>query len=815
MATIRTLPRRPLAGSQGTSTAAGRVAQNATFRSLAILVVMTGAILLGLLPMIAVPAVAPASAPADRFSAERAMEHMNVLAARPHPMGSPEQAEARDYLLGQITSMGLQAEVQRAVVVESSDASTVGAAENVLVRLPGREAGKAVLITGHYDTVPTSPGAADCISCVATVLESLRVLNASPQLKNDVIFLFTDGEEVHTKGAQAFARQHPWAKDVALSIVYEGYGSSGADILYSAGDRGGWLAQQALSAGGRMTGYSFMSDIMGMLGGSSSDLEAFLETGAPGLAFIALSFTTVPGYHTYDDNLAKFDPRTLQSHGDNTVALVRRFGEMSLSDTVREPNGTFFPLLPGVTLYYPSSLSLPLAIVALALFLGVLVLGAVRRRISLLKVLAGALCWLLALTASVALVTVGWILLRRLNPNLQGFRIGFYDFELYFVAFLALTAAIMWGLYALARRRLSPAELGAGALVWCAVFGVLLALALPGVSYVTTWPLIVASLVAGWSFTRPAQEGAQGGFVWLIPAALAVLLIAPLVSFLAMLSGRMEALTGVPLVALPLPFALLALGLALPLLEVLPRRARGWLAAGALVLCVGLLVVAIMRSAPSVDQPAPNAVIYQVQSAEGAADSARWIAVNDSRGGRGTGAVLDAWTSQFFPNGGEPALFNPWTNGAMTEEYPVLTTPAPVVTMARGGVTVESVEATAGGRRVRLHVAVAPQVLDGQILLNAGGPINDVIVAGQALDAQVTGKPSAHINFHGRFDAGIPVEFTAPASGPVSVTLNERTQGLPAVPGLAIQPRPANMSPAPFNFVTDSTLMDQLWTVAR
>ncbi len=36
--------------------------------------------------------VTPASASADQFSAERAMAHLPVIAAEPHPQGSPAQA---------------------------------------------------------------------------------------------------------------------------------------------------------------------------------------------------------------------------------------------------------------------------------------------------------------------------------------------------------------------------------------------------------------------------------------------------------------------------------------------------------------------------------------------------------------------------------------------------------------------------------------------------------------------------------------------------------------------------------------------------
>ena len=45
------------------------------------------------------PAIVPASAPATEFSAERAMEHIRVIAQEPHPVGSPENAQVRAYII--------------------------------------------------------------------------------------------------------------------------------------------------------------------------------------------------------------------------------------------------------------------------------------------------------------------------------------------------------------------------------------------------------------------------------------------------------------------------------------------------------------------------------------------------------------------------------------------------------------------------------------------------------------------------------------------------------------------------------------------
>ena len=76
-----------------------------------------GFVMLLVLLLFAIPALAilfprsvtPASAPLEVFSGERAMVHLPIIASEPHPQGSPALARVRDYLVGQLTDMGLEA----------------------------------------------------------------------------------------------------------------------------------------------------------------------------------------------------------------------------------------------------------------------------------------------------------------------------------------------------------------------------------------------------------------------------------------------------------------------------------------------------------------------------------------------------------------------------------------------------------------------------------------------------------------------------------------------------------------------------------
>ncbi|QQE76676.1 M28 family peptidase [Brevibacillus composti] len=67
------------------------------------------------------------------------------------------------------------------------------------------------------------------------MLETLRMPQAGPKPKNDLIFLFSDGEELNLLGAEAFWRDHPWARDVSLVLNYESRGSRGPSVIWDAG----------------------------------------------------------------------------------------------------------------------------------------------------------------------------------------------------------------------------------------------------------------------------------------------------------------------------------------------------------------------------------------------------------------------------------------------------------------------------------------------------------------------------------------------------------------------------------------------------
>jgi len=107
------------------------------------------------------PRAIPENAPPTAFSAKRAMKHVVAIAQRPHPIGSAEHDRVRDYLVAQLSILGLEPEVQHATGVGTRYADA-GRVQNILARIPGGQSGgPAVLLVAHYDSVEAGPGAGD------------------------------------------------------------------------------------------------------------------------------------------------------------------------------------------------------------------------------------------------------------------------------------------------------------------------------------------------------------------------------------------------------------------------------------------------------------------------------------------------------------------------------------------------------------------------------------------------------------------------------------------------------------------------------
>lgn len=639
-----------------------------------------------------VPAPQPLSAAPAAFSAARAMDKLQHIAAEPHATGTAANAEVRRYLLQELEALGLQPQVQSALgTMVSPGASIAGYIHNIAVRIPGEGAdagvgkGKALMLSAHYDSVPTGAGAADDGASVAAILETVRALRSGGPLRNDLIVLFTDGEEAGLLGAEAFASQHPWFRDVGLVLNFEYRGNSGPMLMFETSNGNGNMIS-AFADAPRATGSSLMYEVYRMLP-NDTDMSAFKRAGLMGMNFAAMERPT--SYHTQLDRPELLNQGTLQHQGEIMLALTRHFGNADLAG-LKSANRVYFDV-PGLGMvHYPAGLALPLAAVVALLAGAALVLGVRSGALRTGRVIAAALLLpLLALLMAVGF-TMLWGGLGVLHPVYRAL-LDPYNGSIYMGAFVLLTI----GLFALVQYRLQrwfvAMELTMGAVLFWLMLLLATAAVMPGASYVFTWPLLPLLPALGWLMSaRGRTIGADARLLLLLVAsAPAVYLFAPLVRtlFVAM---TMQ-MSGVAVFML-----VLLLGILYPLAVAIKRR----LVFPALALSGGALLLGAgsMTAGVSAEQPRPDTLFYAL---DGASGKALWLS-NDP--------VLDAWLQPVF--GPHPVMRKvPELFGDRPRQYWV----APAASLDIAAPLLEvTADSTAGAvRTIGLHIAsrrAAPQM---------------------------------------------------------------------------------------------------------
>ncbi|MEM6350259.1 MAG: M28 family peptidase [Cyanobacteria bacterium P01_D01_bin.14] len=735
------------------------------------------------------PAPLSDSAPLTVFAAGRAMHHVEALSQQPRSMGAPGHVAAQQYLRQEIEALGLQPEVQATTVVQHWPGATefsVGSVQNILVRLPGTASTGAIVLDGHYDSGSNSPGAADCGSCVATLLETLRALQAGPPLQNDVIFVFADGEENGDLGAYAFITQHPWRKDVRLAINFEATGNGGPNLLYSTSPNNRRVIEGFLRASPRPAAHAFATAFdrwlpMTRIG---CDLEEYMDHGIPGLGFALTGNTT--GYHNRLDSTTHLSRRSLQHQGNDALALTQYFGEQDLSDLEASQDAIYFNILPQVAVYYSTAWAIPLAFGVTLIFLAVGRLG--RRRLTIRGGVMGAIAFLTTAISAVLFTALLWWAIKTLNPNLQVHLIGHYRTIQYFAGLSIFAMALMVAVQVWLQQRIELCDRMAGvALVWLGLMWLTSALS-PFISYLFTWPLLFYGLLLGWQLSARYRSGSWLHIAVLLLAALpGMLLLLPVIVHPTLaFMVRLEAFMPVPLLVLPTIFVVLLMGLLVPHVELLTDevRSRWTLPSMLLLVSATVLTLATLTSGFDAEQPRPNSIAYAL---DGDTGNATWVSVD---------ARLDTWTAQFFPEQSEPQdyeLFPGVSVQAFTAPAPDLPLTAPEVTMLSQDI------GNSANRLLRLRLTSPRRAPNLHVQFVADGIIKRATVNGEEMRL---GELPTSIRDQLTFDYfnvpkdGIELTLMVQTTQPIQLVMTDTAYGLPQPLTASLQPRSAASMPS-------------------
>lgn len=737
------------------------------------------------------PRPVPATAAATEFSAERAMHHVEAIARSPRPIGSANHAAARDYIVQQLRAFGFEPEIQKTTAINSTGAPLflTGTVENIVARRKGTGDGRAVALVAHYDSVSTGPGANDDGAGVATLLETARTLAAGPQLRNDVLFLFTDGEETGLLGARAFLAEHPWAKEVEIALNFEARGNGGPSVMFETSPQNGALIRALAKATSHPLANSLSYEIYKRLP-NSSDMTVFKAAGWQGMNFAYINGLT--HYHTQLDTPENVDARSLQHHGSYALALSRYFGA-AVPAAKSEGDAIYFDALGFLLVRYPAWLAGPFALGVLLLFAAVVWLGFRRGKLTGPGIAKGGLLFFVSLIAAAAAIGGAWWLVRQIHPGYSLIPQGdSYSHGLYVIGFAVLTLATTATVVGSLGRRISEADLFVGALLWWAVSMIAATIWMVGSSYLPTWPLLFALLGLGYAFIGRDESDRRG-----MPLAIAYLCAIPGIVVVAPVAH---------LIFIAMPFALapglvlffvLLLALLIPLLRSSTTGNR-WAFPGIIAAVAILVFVLAGRDAGfDKDHRQSNHVLY---SLDATTQRALWLS-SDAR--------PDEWTAQFF--GKKPE------RGSLADPFPLgrrvyLQAPAPVASFQPPEAQVLEDVTVNGVRHMRLHF-VSPRGAE-RISVQVSAEVLSATVGGKDLKADTTAREaqkSWSLLYLALPKDGIELVLETKSAPPLAVRVVDESYGLPLLDSTAITARPAHMMPAPF-FRSDVTLVSQTYS---
>ncbi|MDQ3674101.1 MAG: hypothetical protein M3365_06985, partial [Gemmatimonadota bacterium] len=297
-----------------------------------------------------------------------------------------------------------------------------------------------------------------------------------------------------------------------------------------------------------------------------------------------------------------------------------------------------------------------------------------------------------------------------------------------------------------------------------------LAVRVPGVAYLFTWPLLFAAGAAHLARGREAAE-------WV--AAAVTLLI--LVGFIYGVSVIMLGVTGTGAIALCVVASLVTLLLA-PQLELIAGNTR-WsaapLLAGAGVVC---LVIAAFTVHPSAAHPLRSSLVY----AANADSSDAWLGT--------LGSSTNAWTREAI---GERMRGPAWTARLSENQSSFTGRKVQRVALDAPNATLVGDTLIDGARRVVLRVT-APAGTTGLVMRARGAKVLTSSIDGRVVDTTRYRYPVPEwvMQYWAVPDTGALVALTIPAGASIDFDLAARRPGIPPVPGVTIPPRPPYVVPS-------------------
>jgi hypothetical protein len=724
------------------------------------------------------PAMVSRTAADTAFSAERAMDYINEIAKSPHSIGTLRNDSVKKYIHTVCDQLGLQTTIQTTTSTHSfRNIVVAGKVNNIIARIKGTNNSKAVLIMGHYDSQPNTPGAGDDAAAVGSMLETARGLKAGPALQNDIIFLFTDGEEMGILGAQAFVDDSTLLHQVGLVMNFDGRGNAGIINTFEVNPQNGWVITEFAKAAPYPVANSFSYEIYKRLP-NYTDYTAFKEKDITGLnSGLIEGFVN---YHSMTDVPSSLDQRSVQHYGANMIALAKHFGNIDLTQT-KGADICYFNFIGNSLIHFPATWNFPFVLTTTILFIVFVYVGFRKKRINPKDFLLGILIFIAAL---IAIMTIAFLiekLIKSWYPFYNRFDAGnSYNSGYYFLTISSMAICGFTLIYQSVVRKFSAGSLLAAVLFVLLILMYLSEMAMPTSVYLFFVPiffLIVGNLIIYIKKGGVDDNRFASRLIYLISLIPAIFLFAPIVYFNFIAFGLMQ--TFVPVMILGI-----LLGMLIPLLYPVLQNHR-FLVTN-ICLAIGLFgfVAGHLTSGYNAEKPLRTNLWYRLN-----ADSMKASWVSDF-------LTTDHWDRQFFSRPRQMKFLqslDPYVDHLTNETIAIPLAP-PIMKILKDSVYGST-------RKLSLRLNSARNAISMNILISSDNFPKNIFVNGRQADfSSFSDKDSKvsyslanqkfyKIAYYGLTRDGVILDLETSTGKKTDIVLIDRSMGLDSVKGFTAYPK--------------------------
>ncbi|QED38703.1 M28 family peptidase [Antarcticibacterium arcticum] len=741
--------------------------------------------------------VEKADVPETEFSTLRAFGHVNSMAQAPHYLGSNSHSLVRNYIVNELQNMGLEVQTQEGYSLDNS--GVIALSKNILARIPGNQknGGKDLLLMSHYDSAGHSSfGASDAASGIGVILEAVRaMLAAGDPHENDIILLFTDGEEIGLLGARLFVEKHPWARNVGLALNFEARGSGGNSFMLLETNKGNsGLIKEFIKANPRFPVTNSLAYSVYKMLPNDTDLTVLREEGninGFNFAFIDDHYD----YHTANDIPENLDMETLAHQGSYLVPLLNYFKNANLSSLESNEDLIYFSIPGGKIVTYPFAWILPILILAFIFFLVVTGYGVYRKRFNYKAIFQGSLAFLGSLFGSAILVFLLWQFGFMIYAEYPEMEHGFtYNGYWYIAAAIFLSLCINFMVYHKFRIAGKQTEFFVFPLFFWLFLCLLTAVFLKGAAYFII-PALFAILQLG-LMLRYRRPNLFLMFFLSLPALVILLPFIPI----------FPVALGLKILFVAAILTTLLFSLFLPVFGYFTQKKA--LGLFCFLIFNILFITAHFKSSFNENRPKPNSLVYILDNDT---QKASWNSYDK---------MIDDWTKPFF--GKDPLQVKEHEAGFSSKYRSNFNykAEAPTIPLARPGILFNQIEETDSLGFARYSLKIAPNRRINRMELFADRNVNFQEFRVNNLEAGEVnlGKQAFHIFtkrwqerlliYHATNRDTLRLEFVVAPEELPEFTLYEASYDLLDNPELNVPPREKTMIPRPF-VLNDAVIVKQ------